>query len=377
MASVSYIQAKKYLVICSILLLSTPLAQASTTYTLTQLNALEATFNGYTDSHALDINASGQVVGYVSTNGGRYRAVLWHPGSSTPIDLGAVGNRYSHASAINDNGVIVGDSKFNGSDVVRAVTWQPGETSPTALGGLGSHAYAKDINNAGQIVGEAYIKSQYDAVVWQAGSSTPTNIGGQRALGINAFGQVGGRLDSQGAVFWDTSLNTPMALPILGGDGAGQVEDINESGSVVGWTRGPSGNLHAFFWQVGDSALTDLGTLFGTSSSSSYAYGINASGQIVGSSSASTSGSGPQHATLWDTSSGAPVDLNTLVMLSSGYLSEARAINDAGQIIANASNGRAFLLTPNASPVPVPSAVWLFGTGLMGLFGLKRRGQAS
>ena len=51
------------------------------------------------------------------------------------------------------------------------------------------------------------------------------------------------------------------------------------------------------------------------------------------------------------TSSG-PVDLNTLILANSGFtLNEAMAINDAGQIIANATNGsgvrHAVLLTPN------------------------------
>jgi hypothetical protein len=40
------------------------------------------------------------------------------------------------------------------------------------------------------------------------------------------------------------------------------------------------------------------------------------------------------------------LDLNSLVALEPGTtLEEARAINDLGQIVANGSNGRAYLIT--------------------------------
>src|SRR5438132_5456755 len=54
------------------------------------------------------------------------------------------------------------------------------------------------------------------------------------------------------------------------------VSGINDSGEVVGWSEvAPSGDLHAFIWRNG--TMTDLG-IAGTSG----AYGINASGQVVG-----------------------------------------------------------------------------------------------
>jgi hypothetical protein len=41
------------------------------------------------------------------------------------------------------------------------------------------------------------------------------------------------------------------------------------------------------------------------------------------------------------------VDLNSVVTLPAGtFLVEARSINDRGQILANASDGPAYLLTP-------------------------------
>jgi len=63
------------------------------------------------------------------------------------------------------------------------------------------------------------------------------------------------------------------------------------------------------------------------------------------------------------------IDLNSLVALSSGYLTLGLGINDQGQIIAKDSNGFVNLLTP----VPVPAAIWLFGSSLLGLTAIVRK----
>jgi probable HAF family extracellular repeat protein len=116
--------------------------------------------------------------------------------------------------------------------------------------------------------------------------------------------------------------------------------------------------------------LTDLGTLGG---SESRAYGINASGQVVGSS--VVSNNIVTHAFLY--SGGDLVDLNTLIDPGLGWtLHTANGINDNGQIVGQGFIGgvsfRAFLLTP-ITPVPVPAAVWLFGSALAGMGVISRR----
>ena len=71
-------------------------------------------------------------------------------------------------------------------------------------------------------------------------------------------------------------------------------------------------------------------------------------------------------------------DLNSLVDPASGWnITIAQAINDSGQIVGGGTiNGQthAFLMTPTA--VPVPAAVWLFCSGLLGLVGVARRKAA-
>jgi hypothetical protein len=44
-------------------------------------------------------------------------------------------------------------------------------------------------------------------------------------------------------------------------------------------------------------------------------------------------------------------------------------------ILANATGaGTSVILTNiNVAPVPIPAAVWLFGTGLLGLLGIRRK----
>jgi hypothetical protein len=72
-------------------------------------------------------------------------------------------------------------------------------------------------------------------------------------------------------------------------------------------------------------------------------------------------------------------DLNTLLLstIIGWELADATDINDAGQIAGYGfHNGatRAFLLTPVAA-VPLPGGIWLFISGLLGLFSFKSRSK--
>src|SRR5206468_12435534 len=112
---------------------------------------------------------------------------------------------------------------------------------------------------------------------------------------------------------------------------------------------------HAFFYN--GSAMRDLGTL-GTNSIASVAYGINARGQVVGSSDTPSS---INHGFLYDGTWRDPVivpmrDLSTLAEVTGAgwqQIGHAYGINDSGQIVGYGIIGgnilRAFRLHPQAT----------------------------
>ena len=123
---------------------------------------------------------------------------------------------------------------------------------------------------------------------------------------------------------------------------------INAAGQVVGSSVTANGTTSAFLWQSGD--MTDLGAVSGE------AYAINNFGQVVGYSSLSDSN---QQAFIW--LKGVMTFLNTLIPAGSGWeLNQACAINNSGQIVGNGTlNGagpQAFLLTPNSVAITAPAS---------------------
>jgi len=137
---------------------------------------------------------------------------------------------------------------------------------------------------------------------------------------------------------------------------------INNEGEVTGASgTSPVGPDHAILYSNGQ--MRDLGGLPGYSNNTGLA--INDAGQVVGT--AFNVNSSISRAFLY--SNGQMQDLNNMIDPSLGLtLSDARAINDSGQIVANGGN-RAFLLTP----VPEQSTLLLSGVAVIALFVHSRR----
>ena len=319
-----------------------PVPEPSISYSITDLGSL-----GGSGSSASGINKFGQVAGTSRTSTGAQRPFLWQNGVMKDLGtLGGAGSFHS-ASAINDAGQVVGTSNSHAFLYRRGMMQDLG-----TLGGTYSEGHG--INNSGQVVGLSYPTSgPVHAFLWENDVMKDLGtLGGNLgvAQSINNSGQVVGTSSTtsraQHAFLWENDVMKDLGT--LGGNVSGGW-DINDSGQVVGQSRltddGETSIYHAFLWE--NSVMKDLGTLSSDSdNSTSLAWGINSSGQVVGSS--SVTGNQNEHAFLY--SNGVMKDLNTLIPRNSGWeLTSAYSINDAGQIVGQGViDGRytAFLATP-------------------------------
>lgn len=228
------------------------------------------TLGGY-NGFAASVNNLGQVVGWSETAVHdptcvppqvlQFEAVIWGPGNGQIQPLpGLAGDPDSAATAINDNGQVVGISGICQNAVgafsaKHAVLWQDGQAID--LGNIGGHGWNTPtfINNQGQIVGFAN----------QSGDL----INGQLAFKFHAF-------------LWtkDRGMRDLGALP---GDAISEALGINEAGQVVGVSYG-AGFSHprAFLWQ--DGVMMDLNSLIpaGSNLTLQVAGDINDRGEITG-----------------------------------------------------------------------------------------------
>jgi probable HAF family extracellular repeat protein len=118
-------------------------------------------------------------------------------------------------------------------------------------------------------------------------------------------------------------------LGTLGGSNS-QAFGLNDRGQVVGYAQTDSYEGHAFLWSPG-GGMQDLGALGG---SYSRAYAINNQGQVVGS---AQLGDENTHAFLW-TPGGGMQDLHGP---EGGYSSWAYGINELGYVVGGAYTGSA------------------------------------
>jgi probable HAF family extracellular repeat protein len=227
---------------------------------LTDLHPLcNGSDDGKDASGAYDVNANGEVVGYrgiVDGPGDSYRAFYWAAGCMT--ELPTLGGS-SQARAINDNGVIVGQS---GGLPVR---WTrnsdtPGGWNITPISSSGWIALA--VNRAGAAVGygPSAIPGQHAAMLWP-------EAGGEIALGT--FG------------------------------GSSEANGIGDDGTIVGSSIMTSGVQRAFRWTA-STGMIELGSYANSKGSGSVANAIGGS-RIVG---FAKVGSTPRttnetHATMW------------------------------------------------------------------------------
>lgn len=235
-------------------------------------------------------------------------------------DLGTLGGFLSEAQAINQKGQIAGQAYLAGNNTGTAALWN-GEQPAVSLGLLpgGSYTQGKAISPAGRV-----------ALIGNASG------GGTRA-----------------AVWWNGALTE---LPRPQDVNEVQVLGINDSGVAVGHGDYTDYLPHPLVWRDGRVSVLP-GIAAGAGHVHGNAYGVNASGDIVG-----ESADGPRvlgqlptyQATKWV--NGVPIDLGRL----GGKGSAALAINDAGMIVGRSMTDQSWTVAYDVNH-HVEAAVWREG----------------
>ena len=322
-------------------------------YVVTDLGTL-----GGTSASAGTVNNEGQVVGSSTVASAALHAYVWEGGAMT--DLGTPsGYLVSYAASINDSGLIVG-SVDGQSQSQYGYMYENGVW--TYLGTLPgpdlTYSSARDVNNAGQIVGYSFtLGSGGDTRSWVWQDGVMTDLGApagheNAAFGLNETGQVVGWREYSGsnpgkrAFRWDAGVFIDLgALPDASASSASDINDLGQVCGASSFAVPPYFSVsRACLWDGG--AVVDLGSLPGYSASASTA--LNNHGQVVGWVREGISG-GATAAFIWE--DGLMRDLNTLIAPDAGWdLWSAGDINDAGQIVgqgkAPSGQAHAFLLTP-------------------------------
>ncbi len=311
---------------------------------------------------------------------GNWNALDDYPGSS-----GSMG-----ANALNDTGQVGGNSYDVPNDLGLPVIWN-GKT-PSTLNRINNESWFSTVlalNDNNQAAGAAWVASAgaFQAVRWDGDNIVQLSTlggAGSYAASINDAGEIVGRSSTTDdeavkAAYWAAD----GSITELGGLG-GTIEDtawsINNSGQIVGNSfLADNATYRPVLWNDSNASPIDLGTLAGTSGSTGLAGNINTQGQIIGYSNFDDADHGKFAATLWD--NGQTINLSSffpadLVAEGWHFLPGVIEINDDGVVVGQLKNDvlsqyTVFQLTPTS--VPVPGAVWLFGSVLAGFCASRQR----
>jgi probable HAF family extracellular repeat protein len=323
-----------------------------------------------TNSLAHSVGNDGTVVGFYRET--QYRGFATQNSTTTTYPTLGFGGTYNKFIEVNNTSVATGralTTDFTFHAFTYDITSGGGLQDIGTLGG--SNSYGEDINDAGQVVGFSDTASgQSHAFSYSGGSMTDLGtLGGNdsNAYGVNNHGVIVGDAQlsdtSKHAFSYQNGVMTDLGS--LGGTSAAIA--INDNGLIAGNAQVNGQNHAALFTGTG---IIDLGTLGGLSAE---VFDINNLGWVVGT---SLTTSGESHAFLYGNTFGM-LDLNDLLINSGAdfqTLTQAWSVNDYGQIVGTGVSisgvSTAFSLT--LTQVPVPAALWLFLTSLIGLVWAKK-----
>jgi probable HAF family extracellular repeat protein len=368
----------------AVTLLTFPVSQAQAiNYTFSDMGTLA--YANTTPMYSTGLNDQGQIAGGAlwHDNWGFASATMYN-GSSWVSLNGLAEPNDSLANDINNQGQITGyanvDSTFESYSPVR---WEG--TSATVLNRIPDDWFTSGqaINNNGQIAGIAETNSNgYHPIRWDGSVATELQtLGGNRTVptDINDNAEIVGEAFTSNdefkvAVYWDANGNITQLNKSVETDTFSTAGGINEIGKIVGATYDADFNSRAVIWDNSNANPIELTTIPGFTKLS--ASDINDSGQIVG---VGTDANNVFHILLWD--QGTVTDLNqffSAALIAEGwkFTTNTPFINNQGMIVghmfsSDSTQLASWSLTPTA--VPVPDAVWLFGSALVGYIGSARR----
>ncbi len=161
-------------------------------------------------SSAHDLNALGQIVGWVGSDDGSERRAVLFSLDEDPVELGAIGGSLSEATAISEQGMIVGNSSTSDDQTelsgngIAAFSWTDGVMTPLHTLENQAWSIAADVNSFGLVAGTvglsapATASAATTAVVWAPDAVLDLNLIVQpiagltliSAVSINEMGQV-------------------------------------------------------------------------------------------------------------------------------------------------------------------------------------------
>jgi probable HAF family extracellular repeat protein len=191
---------------------------------------------------------------------------------------------------------------------------------------LGEGGMAEAINDKGQIVGSGGTAS--GAFLWDNGAiiglAMPPGMRGAEAMDINGSGIIVGAVVDGSNRAHPVRWNAPDQPELLntGLDCCGEARAINDDGVIAGAvSSGREGDGHAVIWDV-NGRLHPIQTIVG---GESFAWDINASGEVVG------QWNGPTHAQAFRYT--AATGMVLLPALRDGFHGVAIGINRSGQVV--------------------------------------------
>ncbi|MEU4390272.1 hypothetical protein [Kribbella sp. NPDC023855] len=234
-------------------------------------------------SFVVDVNSRGVVLGFTVNPDGQRQPWLYSDGTHRKLAMPA-GLVNISVKALNDRGDVVGSGLDEASSTSSAIVW-PAAGEPRRLLATGSaagSAEARDINEAGVVIGNFYTEAGAFGMIWRNWDTEGERVTGKNGASVG-LRQVRGNwfigyqsLDGGygGALF--TTLSTEVASfpKILDGvNGSGDVTYTDDGGKAI--VARPDGTQYAID-AVGHntaSYLFERGSAYDAAGDRDYGYG--------------------------------------------------------------------------------------------------------